>query len=161
MSAASSIIGAILIAIATSTAFAVGTAVPTENDPVAQSRAVKLTEQLRCLVCQNQSIAESNAELALDLRRQVREQIAAGKTDQEIIDYMVARYGDFVLYSPPLRPTTVLLWGGPALLLIAGLILLMRHIRGRRAIAEPAPLSEEERARAEQLLGAKAQESSR
>ena len=77
-------------------------AVPTEKDPVSAERAVKLGEKLRCLVCQNQTIGESNAELAVDLRRQVREQIAAGKSDEDIIQYMVARYGDFVLYQPPL-----------------------------------------------------------
>ncbi len=127
-------------------------AVPTENDPVAQSRTVRLTEQLRCLVCQNQTIAESNAELAVDLRRQVREQVAAGKTDQEIIDYMVARYGDFVLYRPPLKATTVLLWGGPALLLLAGFIVLLRQLRIRRSMAAPPPLSDEDHSRAERLL---------
>jgi len=89
-------------------------AVPTAQDPVSASRAVKLAEKLRCLVCQNQSIAESNAELALDLRRQINEQIAAGKTDQQIVDYMVARYGDFVLYQPPVKTTTLLLWAAPA-----------------------------------------------
>ena len=93
-------------------------AVPTEMDPVKAARAVKLAEKLRCLVCQNQTIADSNAELANDLRTQIREQIAAGKTDDQILDYMVARYGDFVLYQPPLKPTTILLWGGPALLVV-------------------------------------------
>src|SRR5262249_39597466 len=88
-------------------------AVPTAQDPVAAARAVKLAEKLRCLVCQNQSIAESNAELAQDLRRQINEQIAAGKTDQQIADYMTARYGDFVLYQPPFKTTTLLLWIGP------------------------------------------------
>ena len=127
-------------------------AVPTENDPVAQSRAVRLTEQLRCLVCQNQSIAESNAELAVDLRRQVREQVAAGKSDQEIADYMVARYGDFVLYRPPVRGTTLLLWAGPALLLVLGAFLLLRILRQRRALPDAAPLTVEERTRAERLL---------
>jgi cytochrome c-type biogenesis protein CcmH len=127
-------------------------AVPTEKDPVAQSRAVRLSEQLRCLVCQNQTIAESNAELAVDLRRQVREQIAAGKSDQEIIDYMTARYGDFVLYKPPVRGTTLLLWGGPALLLVIGAFALMRVLRQRRALPEPAPLSTQERERATRLL---------
>jgi cytochrome c-type biogenesis protein CcmH len=131
---------------------AAGEAVPTENDPVKQSRAVKLTEQLRCLVCQNQSIAESNADLALDLRRQVREQIAAGKTDDEIVAYMVARYGDFVLYRPPVRATTLLLWGGPALLLILGIALLAQQIRSRRKVADAPPLSDDERTKADELL---------
>jgi len=127
-------------------------AVPTEKDPVAQSRAVRLSEQLRCLVCQNQTIAESNAELAVDLRRQVREQIAAGKSDQEIIDYMTARYGDFVLYKPPVRASTLLLWGGPALLLVVGAFVLVRVLRDRRSAPAPAPLTPEERERARKLL---------
>jgi cytochrome c-type biogenesis protein CcmH len=126
-------------------------AVPTEQDPVAQARAVRLSGELRCLVCQNQTIADSNADLAVDLRRQVREQIAQGRTDREIIDFMTTRYGDFVLYRPPVRAATVLLWAGPALLLLAGLILLVRVVRERRAERVPA-LSDEERARAERLL---------
>jgi cytochrome c-type biogenesis protein CcmH len=127
-------------------------AVPTAQDPVAQSRAVKLSEQLRCLVCQNQTIAESNADLALDLRQQIREQIAAGKSDEEIIQYMVNRYGDFVLYKPPFKATTLLLWLGPALLLVGGVIVLVRVLRARNAAAEPAALSAEERERAARLL---------
>jgi cytochrome c-type biogenesis protein CcmH len=131
---------------------AAGEATPTEQDPVAASRAVHLSEQLRCLVCQNQTIAESNAELAVDLRRQVREQIAAGRSDTEIIDFMTARYGDFVLYKPPLRVTTVLLWAGPGLLLLAGFVVLFRILRSRRQIADEAPLSAAERERAARLL---------
>jgi len=127
-------------------------AVPTAQDPVAQSRAVKLSEQLRCLVCQNQTIAESNADLALDLRQQIREQIAAGKSDEEIIQYMVNRYGDFVLYKPPFKATTLLLWLGPALLLVGGVLVLVRVLRARSAAAEPAALSAEERERAARLL---------
>lgn len=130
------------------------TAVPTENDPVAAKREHDLASQLRCLVCQNQSIAESNAELAQDLRRQVREQIAAGRSDAEIIEFMTARYGDFVLYRPPLKATTALLWGGPALLLAIGVLVLVRVVRARRGAAGATVLTPEERARAEQLLGA-------
>jgi cytochrome c-type biogenesis protein CcmH len=126
-------------------------AVPTEQDPVAQARAVRLSSELRCLVCQNQTIADSNADLAVDLRRQVREQIAQGRTDREIIDFMTTRYGEFVLYRPPLRASTLLLWGGPALLLLAGGFVLVRVLRARRTDAVPA-LSDEERARAERLL---------
>lgn len=129
------------------------TAVPTENDPVAAKREHDLASKLRCLVCQNQSIAESNAELAQDLRRQVREQIAAGRSDAEIIDFMTSRYGDFVLYRPPLKATTALLWGGPAVLLAIGVFVLVRVVRGRRSAAADTPLTPEERARAEQLLG--------
>jgi cytochrome c-type biogenesis protein CcmH len=126
-------------------------AIPTEQDPVTQARAVRLSEQLRCLVCQNQTIADSNAELAVDLRRQVREQIAAGRSDAEIVDYMTARYGDFVLYRPPLKATTLLLWGGPAVLLLLGAWLAVRAVRERRAV-EVQPLTTDERARAEHLL---------
>jgi len=141
---------AILVAVATP-----GRAIdaaPTEKDPVAQARAVRLEETLRCLVCQNQTIADSNAELAVDLRRQVREQIAAGRSDDEIIKYMTDRYGDFVLYRPPLKATTMLLWGGPVLLLLIGAFVLLRIMRERRAAPEAPPLSAEERARAAALL---------
>lgn len=127
-------------------------AVPTEKDPVSAERAVKLGEKLRCLVCQNQTIGESNAELAVDLRRQVREQIAAGKSDDDIIAYMVARYGDFVLYQPPFKATTVLLWGGPALLLVVGALVMLTIIRARRRTDTDPPLTAEEHARAARLL---------
>ena len=119
---------------------------------MAASRAVKLSEKLRCLVCQNQTIAESNAELAQDLRRQVHEQIAAGKSDDQIVDYMVARYGDFVLYQPPVKPTTWLLWAGPALLLLGGAFGLVRILRARRTQTDAPPLTAEERERAARLL---------
>jgi len=125
-------------------------AVPTEMDPVSAKRAVKLAEKLRCLVCQNQSIADSNAELANDLRGQIREQIAAGKSDDQIVAYMVNRYGDFVLYEPPFKATTVLLWAGPALLIFGGFWILFRNLR-RRPVTEPA-LTAEERERAARLL---------
>jgi cytochrome c-type biogenesis protein CcmH len=129
-----------------------GEAAPTEQDPVRQERAVRLSEQLRCLVCQNQSIADSNAELAVDLRRQIHEQIALGRSDGEIVDFMVQRYGDFVLYRPPVKATTILLWFGPALLLLIGIVVLARHMRARRATTEKQTLSDEERRRAEALL---------
>jgi cytochrome c-type biogenesis protein CcmH len=127
-------------------------AVPTEQDPVAAARAVKLSEKLRCLVCQNQSIAESNAELAVDLRRQINEQIAAGKTDEQIVSYMVARYGDFVLYQPPVKSTTLLLWVGPGLLVLLGFFVLARTLRARRGAAAVSELSEAERERVARLL---------
>jgi len=126
-------------------------AVPTEKDAVAASRAVKLSEKLRCLVCQNQTIADSNAELAQDLRRQIHEQIAAGKSDDEIVDYMVARYGDFVLYQPPVKATTALLWAGPALLLLLGFFGLVKILRGRGE-SEVPPLTADERQRVARLL---------
>ncbi len=109
-----------------------------------------LSAELRCLVCQNQSIADSNADLAVDLRRQIREQLGSGRSEGEVRDYMVQRYGDFVLYRPPLKASTLLLWGGPLLLLALGVVLLVRRIRsaGRQA----TPLSDGERARAASLL---------
>jgi cytochrome c-type biogenesis protein CcmH len=133
-----------------------GEAAPLAADPVAEKRLVKLSEELRCLVCQNQNIADSNAELAQDLRREIRTMIAAGKSDKEIIDFMVARYGDFVLYKPPFKATTILLWVGPIALMLLGLVGLGRHLKQRnRRLAEAgddAPLSEEDAKRAEALL---------
>jgi cytochrome c-type biogenesis protein CcmH len=127
-------------------------ATPTEHDPVAAKRAVALSEQLRCLVCQNQSIAESNAELAVDLRRQIDEQIRAGKSDAEIIDFMTARYGDFVLYRPPFKAQTVLLWLGPLLLALAAITGFALTLRNRRRRLVERPLSDAEHAEAERLL---------
>lgn len=126
---------------------------PTTADPVANKRAVELAEQLRCLVCQNQTIADSNAELAVDLRRQIREQIAQGRSDSEITGFMVERYGDFVLYRPPVKATTLLLWLGPPVLLLAAIGGLLRYLRGRRKRVETRPLSDEERRRAQLMLG--------
>ena len=115
-------------------------------------RAAALEEELRCLVCQNQTIADSHAGLAADLRREVREQLAQGKSEQEVLDFMVQRYGDFVLYRPPVKRTTWLLWFGPLLLLVAGAALLVSRLRaGRSRAAGPQP-SEEELQRARALL---------
>lgn len=125
---------------------------PMPDDPVANKRAVHLAEQLRCLVCQNQSLADSNAELAVDLRRQIREQIAQGKGDAQIVDFMVQRYGDFVLYRPPLKASTWLLWFGPPSLLLIGLFILIRYLRERRKRIEREPLTANERAQAQLLL---------
>ena len=123
-------------------------------DPVAEKRLQKLSEELRCLVCQNQTIADSNAELAQDLRREVRAMIKAGKSDKEIVDFMVVRYGDFVLYRPPVKGITLLLWGGPVLLMLLGLFALVRYLRRRstRIDAEEQPLSAAEAGRADALL---------
>jgi cytochrome c-type biogenesis protein CcmH len=107
----------------------------------------------RSLVCQNQTIADSNAELAVDLRREIRGLIRAGKSDAEIIDFMVVRYGDFVLYRPPVKGITLLLWGGPLALLVIGLIALQRYLRRRAArLADEAPLSADDARRADALL---------
>jgi len=116
-------------------------------------RYQQLIYELRCLVCQNQNLADSNAELAGDLRREVHRLILAGKSDQDVIDFMVARYGDFVLYRPPLKAKTVLLWSGPFVLGIGALVLLLVQLRRRRAEdAGATPLSDEERARLHALL---------
>lgn len=122
-------------------------------DPVAEKRLQALSEELRCLVCQNQTIADSNAELAQDLRREVRGMIKDGKSDKEIVDFMVTRYGDFVLYRPPVKGITLLLWGGPIALLLIGLFALQRYLRQRaRQIADETPLSAAQASRAEALL---------
>jgi len=121
-------------------------------DPVLEKRMIGLAEKLRCLVCQNESLASSHAELAEDLRREVREQMAQGKDDQQIIDYLVARYGDFVLYDPPVKSYTLLLWFGPFVLLLIGVGMLLYQLRKRRqTVAEPQ-LSEEAQKRAAALL---------
>ena len=123
-------------------------------DPVAEKRLQVLSEELRCLVCQNQTIADSNAELAQDLRREIRGMIKEGKSDKEIVDFMVARYGDFVLYRPPVKGITLLLWGGPLGLMVLGLFALQRYLRRRttRINAEDKPLSADESSRADALL---------
>jgi cytochrome c-type biogenesis protein CcmH len=131
---------------------AIADATPTELDPVSAKRAVDISAQLRCLVCQNQSIAESNAELAVDLRRQVNEQIKAGKSDREIVDFMVDRYGAFVLYKPPFNATTILLWLGPLVLALAAVAVFVRTLRARNRVMVERPLTDAERAEAQRLL---------
>lgn len=111
-----------------------------------------LTKELRCLVCQNETLADSQAPLAEDLRREIREQIKAGKTDQEILAYATQRYGDFVLYNPPVRTATYLLWFGPFVLLLGGTVFLYRYVKRRRELIQEQPLTTEERQRAEKLL---------
>jgi len=128
-------------------------AAPAADDPVVEKRLMHLAQELRCLVCQNQSLADSHADLAIDLREEVREQIRAGKTDDEIRAWMTQRYGDFVLYRPPLKGTTILLWAGPFVLLLVALAGLTAYLRKRRKIVSERQLSDEERARAQALLG--------
>ncbi len=131
-----------------------GHAVPVETDidPKIEPRYRALIAELRCLVCQNQSLADSDAELAQDLRREVLEMMEAGKSDQEIVDFLVNRYGDFVLYRPPVRPETAVLWVGPFLLLVAvaGGVLFM--IRRRAAASQTPALTEEDRKKVQELL---------
>ena len=113
-------------------------AMPAAADAALEAHLKALAQELRCLVCQNQTIADSNAGLAVDLRRETREMLKQGKSDAEIVDYMTARYGDFVLYRPPLRATTVLLWFGPALLLAVGGTVLVMTLRRRSRMAADA-----------------------
>lgn len=144
-----------LLAVSVASPLCAREAAPTAFDPVAHKRVVEVSEQLRCLVCQNQSIAESNAELAVDLRNQVIEQVKAGKTNQEIVDYMVERYGDFVLYRPLFKTSTVILWVGPVVLFLGGLLAFWINLRRRKQTVTEStkPLSEEEKALAEKMLG--------
>jgi cytochrome c-type biogenesis protein CcmH len=122
------------------------------DDPVLEKRLVQLASELRCLVCQNQSLADSHADLAVDLRNEVRAQIKAGKSDDEIRAWMTARYGDFVLYRPPVKSTTVLLWVGPFLLLVVAAAALILYLRRRaRQVVQP-PLTDAQRAQAQALL---------
>jgi cytochrome c-type biogenesis protein CcmH len=116
-------------------------AAPTAADPALEARMQAIAIELRCLVCQNQTIADSNADLAVDLRNQVREMLRQGKSNREIIDYMTARYGDFVLYRPPVKGTTALLWFGPVLLLVGGIatLWLVLRRRSRRAAEDFEP----------------------
>jgi len=126
-------------------------AAPAAADPALEQRVMTLAAELRCLVCQNQTIADSNAPLAEDLRNQVREKMRAGASDSEIVDYMVARYGDFVRYRPPFKTTTLLLWIGPLLLLAAGFLVLLRRVLRRRP-ARDLEITASEHKRAEELL---------
>jgi len=121
---------------------------------VDEERYKQLIIQLRCLVCQNQSLADSDAGLAHDLRREVWELMDSGKSDQEVVDYLVARYGDFVLYNPPVKPSTYILWYGPFVLLVVGALLLWRILRQRQAQTKPE-FSAAERERLQQILGNK------
>jgi cytochrome c-type biogenesis protein CcmH len=106
-------------------------ALPAADDPVLEARMLRITAELRCLVCQNQTIADSHSGLAIDLRKQVREMLQANQSDAQIIDYMTARYGDFILYRPPVKATTLILWVGPAVMLIAGFLILILVLRRR------------------------------
>ena len=135
-------------------AFTVGAkeAQPDAADPQLEKRVMMLSQELRCLVCQNETLADSRADLAEDLRSKIREQMKAGKSDKEIVAFLTDRYGDFVLYRPPVKPTTYLLWFGPFALLITGLALLFRYLKQRRELISERPLSPEERGRAEELL---------
>ena len=128
-----------------------GEAPPIAKDPLLEERVTAIAEELRCLVCQNQTLADSHAPLAIDLKNQIREQVKAGRGEREVRAYMVERYGDFVLYRPPVKATTVLLWAGPFMLMLGGLFVLFRKIRRRGAGAD-APLTPEQHRAAAKLL---------
>ena len=118
------------------------------NDPALEARARTISRELRCLVCQNQSIDDSDAPLARDLRVLVRDRLSAGDSDTQVMDYVVSRYGDFVLLKPPFKATTLLLWGGPVLFLLFGLTALVLFYRRRSSIVPPLSLEDERRAAA-------------
>ena len=125
---------------------------PLQENAVVEVQVQRLSEELRCLVCQNQTLADSHSELAEDLRQEIREMAAKGMSDQAIIDYLVARYGDFVRYRPPLKSTTILLWFGPFALLFAGAVGLFVMLRRREKQAADAPLSVDETNKVSELL---------
>ena len=127
-------------------------AVPLADDPVTEQRLIAISEEMRCLVCQNESLAGSRSDLANDLRREIRILINEGKTDEQIRSFMVERYGDFVLYRPPVKPITWLLWIGPFVILLAGIIGLMVYLRRRNQSVPSATLSEEDNRRVDALL---------
>lgn len=141
----------ILLLIATVLLCSARAEVPAEfDDPQRQQRYQSLLKEIRCLVCQNQSLADSNAELAQDLRNEVHRMVAEDESNQVIIDYLVARYGDFVLYRPPLKATTLLLWFGPFVLLLAALVAIYRFVKSARV--EEISITDEDKARLAHLM---------
>lgn len=129
-----------------------GEAKPLADDPVVEQRMIQIAEEMRCLVCQNESLAASHADLAEDLRREIRDQIRQGKSNQEVMEFMVSRYGDFVRYRPPVKPETWLLWFGPFMLLALGLVVLVRTLKNRNQEA-PVTLDDARRQEAKKMLG--------
>ena len=125
---------------------------PVTDEAVVEQRLAKLSHELRCLQCRNQTLAESPAGLAEDLRREIRVQIRAGKSDREIIAFLTQRYGDFILYKPRVTATTYLLWFGPFVLLLGGMFMLFRYIKQRRDSITEQPMTEDDHRRAEELL---------
>ena len=127
-------------------------AAPLADDPITEQRLIAISEEMRCLVCQNESLAGSRSDLANDLRREIRILINEGKTDEQIRSFMVERYGDFVLYRPPVKPITWLLWIGPFVILLAGIIGLMVYLRRRNQSIPSTTLSAEDNRRIDALL---------
>ena len=130
----------------------------TPSEAEIERRLQKLSHELRCLQCQNQTLADSPAGLAEDLRREIRVQMRAGKSDEEIVAFLTARYGDFILYRPRVTPATYLLWFGPFVILLLGLFVLFRYIRQRRDSIAEKPLTDDDRRRAKELLAASGKE---
>ena len=131
------------------------TAPSVSDNPALEKKVLEVSNELRCLVCQNQTIADSNADLAVDLKNQVRQQLSEGRSKQEILKYMTERYGDFVLYKPPFNAATLMLWVGPFLLMLLGLFLLIRQIKQRKQELSQETFSAQEIERARQLLDRK------
>ena len=129
-----------------------GEAAPAADDPALEARVNAVATELRCLVCQNQTIADSHAGLAIDLKNEIREKMRRGESEKQVVDFMVERYGDFVLYRPPVKMTTILLWLGPLLLVLVGLFVLYRKLTAQASVGETT-LTAEDRARAARLLG--------
>ena len=144
-----SVVSALLLTV---TPMSAREAAPLAEDPAVEARLIEISQELRCLVCQNESLASSRAELADDLRREVRELIREEKSDEEIKAFLVSRYGDFVLYRPEVKPLTWVLWFGPFILLLVGVLVLVRYVRQRRTQVTTTALSDEERRRAQDLL---------
>lgn len=133
-------------------------ATPMADDPVLEPRVMALAAELRCLVCQGQSLADSHSDFAIDLRNEIRSQMKTGSTDQQVVAYFVERYGDFIRYSPPMKSTTVALWFGPALLLVITGTVLIMWIKRRKRLVLTGALSAEEHGRAVRLLDNEAKE---
>jgi cytochrome c-type biogenesis protein CcmH len=125
------------------------------DDPALQARYEQINRELRCLVCQNQTVADSDSPVARDMRDQVRTQLAAGKSEAEVKTYMTDRFGDFVLYNPPFKASTVVLWAGPFLVLLLAGFFLIRRLRKSSVVPAGAILSDEDRARARAMLNTK------
>lgn len=143
---------ALLLALQCALAAHASEAPPLADDPVVEKRMVSISAELRCLVCQNESLAGSRADLAMDLKREIRTLIQAGKSDTEIMDFMVSRYGDFVRYRPPVNAVTWLLWFGPFVLLVGAVVVLVRMVRANQRGPAPQALDEAQRAKAQSLL---------
>ncbi|MCF6324954.1 MAG: cytochrome c-type biogenesis protein CcmH [Gammaproteobacteria bacterium] len=126
-----------------------------QADPVLEKRVMGLAHELRCLVCQNQSLGDSHSEFAIDMREEIRDQMRQGKNDEQVTDFMVQRYGDFIRFRPPVKSTTFLLWFGPLILLVLGGAVLFISLKRRKRTVKTMPMSDEDRKRAEALLGDK------